>query len=171
MTNDAYSIDPNAPPPPKVYPRLYQRLRMLKWLALVGGVVMLCGGAYQYRGLVRLKTSGAQTTGKLFESQTVNTGKGRVSYRVVLDYRPTDGATPFRKQFTVTKAVYDDITTTGEAIVTFLPDDPTTSTITGDRGIDPETLAIGVGLLAASAATWWYQRREQRKIDAYIAGA
>jgi hypothetical protein len=168
--NEAYTIDPNAPPPPKFYPVLYRRLRLLKWLALVGGIVMLCGGAYEYWRGVQLQTTGKQTVGKLFSNNEVATGKGRTSYRVLLDYKPVDSATTFRKEFVVGKPLYDQIVQNGETTVTYAPSDPETSAVGAKLPINTEPLAIGAGLLLVSAGVWWYQRREWQKIYAYMTG-
>lgn len=171
MTADeAYEIDPNAPPPPQFYPALYRKLRILKWLALVGGIVMLGGGTYEYMQAVKLQTSGEQTVGKLFDKTTLATGKGRTSYQVILDYKPPDDATTYRKPFVVSKELFDQIAQQGEATVTYLPDSPETSSVGGQTRINTEPLAIGGGLVLVSAVVWWYQRREWKKIHAYITG-
>lgn len=170
MTEEAYKIDPNAPPPPKFYPVLYRRLRLLKWLALVGGIGMLAGGAYQYSQSMKLQTGGSRTVGKVSDHGMVDTGKGRTSYRVIVDYKPAEKATLYRKPFVVSKTQYDTIVQAGEATVTYLPNDPETSVVGDTVKVEAEPFAIGGGLLLVSLGLWWYQRREWQKIHAYITG-
>ena len=170
MTADeANSVDPNAPPP-KFYPVLYRRLRLLKWLALIGGIGMLGGGAYQAWESRKLQDDGGRTVGKLFNHDTFDTGKGRTSYRVILDYKPAENERTLRKPFVVPKAQYDAIVQAGEATVTYSPDNPENSVVGDTVKIDTEPLAIGGGLLLVSAVVWWYQRREWQKILAYVTG-
>jgi hypothetical protein len=141
------------------------------WLALVGGIGMLGGGVYEYLGAVELRDHGQRVKGKVHESQIMNTGKGRKAHHLTLDYTPAEGATVYRKQFVVPEAVYNQAVQAGEATVTFLPNDPTVSAVGDAVPINYESFAMGIGLLATSAAIAIYRRRQWKQVEAYIRGA
>lgn len=141
------------------------------WLALVGGIVMLGGGVYEYLGAVELRDHGQRVTGKVHESQIMNTGKGRKAHHLTLDYTPAEGATLYRKQFVVPEAIYNQAVQAGTATVTFLPNDPTTSAVGDSIPINYESFAIGLGMLVTSAAIAIYRRRQRKQVEAYIRGA
>jgi hypothetical protein len=145
-------------------------MRILMWLALVGGIFMLAGGGYEFQRMSRLKSDGIRVVGRLFDHSKLATGKGRTSYHLVLDYEPKDDAQIYRKEFFVTKPIYDAALQTQQAGVIYLPSDPTESVAGDTVSPDAEKLAIGGGLLLLSAAVWFYYRRKLKQIDEYIRG-
>src|SRR3954471_22652259 len=92
--------------PPKVYPLLNSRLRVAMWCALIGGPIVLAMAGFElYRGM-QLKSLGKEVVGILRSSEALNTGKGRTSYQIVVDYRPPESDTKYRKQFVVSEDQY-----------------------------------------------------------------
>lgn len=170
-TDDSKPNLPDTPPPPKVYPRLNRRLRIFMWLALLGGPLAIAMGVYEYDRTSRLKTEGVEVPGTLVDSSTLNTGKGRTSYHVTLDYTPTDGATTYRKEFFVSEALYDTARQAGQLPVTYLPSDPTVSAAGEDIPFQTEQFAIGGGLILAACGVWYYLRRQMQQVEDYITGA
>jgi len=71
--------------PPKVYPQLNAKLRIAMWCALIGGPIALAMASYEFYRGKQLKSVGKEVVGNLFSSETLNTGKGRISYQVVVD--------------------------------------------------------------------------------------
>ena len=109
-------------------------------------------------------------TGKVHESQIMNTGKGRKAHHLTLDYTPAEGAL-YRKQFVVPEAVYNQALQAGTDTVTFLAKDPMVSAVGDAVPINYESFAIGIGLLATSTAIAIYRRRQWKQVEAYIRGA
>jgi hypothetical protein len=140
------------------------------WLALAGGVLMTVMGGYEYYRLSSLKSKGEKIPGRLVDSRTLNTGKGRTSYQVTLDYKPPKSETTYRKDFFVPESVYVQASEVGEADVTYLPDDPTVSEAGGEIRVDTEPLAIAGGLFVAAGALWYFQRRQLAKVESYVTG-
>jgi hypothetical protein len=158
------------PKPPRVYPGLNKKLLWLKWLALVSGVLMTCGGAYEYYRANQLREHGVKTEGTLFDSSVLNTGKGRRSYDVIVDYDAKENKQGYRKRFNVSEGVFNEITRTGKTTVTYLPSDPTQSAVGDVIKADTEPLAIGVGLFLVGIAVHFYLRRQASRLEAYVTG-
>ena len=158
------------PPPPRVYPRLIRRLRIVMWLAAVGGLVVLAGGGYEYHRMQRLGREGKQVPGTLVDSSTLNTGKGRTSYHLMLDYQPPNSEITYRKEFFVAQSIYDQALKAGQVPVTYLPSDPTLSTASQQAKGDTEPLAIGGGLLLVAVGIWAYRRWQVRRVMRYVLG-
>lgn len=156
--------------PPSFHPRLYRRMRIFMWLALIGGLFMVVAGGMEYQRMLRLRSDGVRIVGRLFDHSTLATGKGRTSYHLVLDYEPKEDTQIFRKEFFVTKPIYDAALQTKQAGVIYLPSDPTESVAGDSVSPDAEKIAIGGGLLLLSAAVWFYYRRKMNQIDDYIRG-
>nr|WP_261361264.1 DUF3592 domain-containing protein [Aeoliella straminimaris] len=140
------------------------------WLAAVGGLVMLAGGGYEYHRMQRLGREGKQVPGTLVDSSTLNTGKGRTSYHLVLDYKPPDSETTYRKEFFVDQTVYNQAQQAGQVPVTYLPSDPTLSTGNQQAKGDTEPLVIGGGLLLVAVGIWAYLRWQIRRVMRYVMG-
>ena len=140
------------------------------WLAFVGGPVMIAKGGYEYNRTSRLKTEGVRTRGTLVDSDGLDTGKGRRSYRITLDYKSKNGETTYRKMFVVTEALYNQARRAGQAQVTFLPDDPGVSTAGDHIPVKSEFFAIGGGLILFALVVWRYRRRQMRSVESYLVG-
>lgn len=160
----------NEPRPPRVYPRLNRRIRVLMWLSLVGGLAALGGGGYELYRAQQLQTHGQQIEGALVDSNKLSTGQGRTAYSVTLQYHPPNDPTTYQKQFSVTEPQYDEILQTGKAPVTYLAADPTQSAVGGIVKTNYEPLAMGVGLLAVSGGIALFRRRQANQVETYIHG-
>jgi hypothetical protein len=111
------------PKPPRVYPRLNSRLRIAMWLMLVGGPMVIGMGLYERYRVSQLKTVGQKVEGKLHDSALLNTGKGRVSYQLVVDYLPPGSDTMYRKTFVVDEATHEQVRQAKVCTVAYLPSD------------------------------------------------
>ena len=168
---DTMSTDdsnPYIPEPPKVFPQLNRRLRIAMWLAFVGGSGMIAMGGYEYYRTSRLKTEGVKISGSLVDSNTLDTGMGRTSYRITLDYKPPDDDTTYRKEFFATEVIYNQARDAGQVPVTYLPSDPTLSTAGDDIPVKTEPFAIGGGLIILAFAVWYYLRSQMQKVESYV---
>ena len=164
--NKSPSVDQSGPP--RVRPQLNRRLTRLKWLALVGGLVLLAGGAWNLYRAQQLIRSGATVVGELHDSATTRTSKGRTVYKLTLDYTPEGSSTTYRKEFVVSESLYNAGRIAGRAPVTFMPSDPEFSQVGSEVAPEYEPLAMGAGLLLVSGALAYYQRRQMKRIDQYI---
>jgi hypothetical protein len=135
------------------------------WLAFIGGPVMLAIGGYEYVRASKLKTEGAKIPGILVASNTLNTGKGRVSHRITLDYKPAGANATYRKEFVVAEPIYDRARQDGQVPVTYLPSDPRVSTAGDDVPIETEQFAIGGGLIVFAFVVWLVLRRQTRRVE------
>jgi len=167
-TDDSKPDLPDTPKPPKVYPRLNRRLRIAMGLAFVGGPLMIAMGGYEYYRTSKLKTEGAKIPGTLVESNALDTGKDRTSYRITLEYLPPNDDTTYRKEFFVTEAIYNHARQAGQVPVTYLPSDPTVSTAGDDITVQTEPFAMGGGLIVFAFAVLYYQRRQMQKVERYV---
>ena len=70
---------------------MVRKLRLVMFLGLIGGPIVVGVGYYQYLEAVKLREKGKTTEGTIVESSTLATGKGRSSYRLVVDYGGMDG--------------------------------------------------------------------------------
>jgi hypothetical protein len=102
------------------------------------------------------------------DSNTLDTGKGRTSYRITLDYKPPNDETTYRKEFFVTEEIYNQARQAGTFPVTYLRSDPTVSTAGDDIPVQTEPFAIGGGLIIFALAVWYYLRRQMQKVDRYV---
>lgn len=147
------------------------RLRIVTWLALLGGPIMIGGGGYEYWRLVQLRDHGVCVVGKLHDSGTRSTGKGRTVYWVHVDYQPQAGSPLLRKEFFIPEKLYDEVRKVGKVPIIYAPNDPAES-IAGDTITPPtEPLAIGFGLIIAGIVAWYYRRRKLAEVEAYVHGA
>jgi Protein of unknown function (DUF3592) len=156
------------PKPPKVYPRLNWRLRLAMWLMLIGGPFVICMGLYEQYRVSQLRTVGQKVDGKLFDSNSLNTGNGRTSYHLTVDYRPPASDTMYRKDFTVDETTFQQVKEAGTCMVTYLPSDPTVSGIGDNVKADSEPLAIGGGLLAIAGVIWLYFRKQTQDVEKFL---
>lgn len=168
-TGDSKPDLPDTPKPPKVYPRLNRRLRIAMCLALIGGPLAIAMGGFDYHRTSKLRTEGTKILGAIVESNTLDTGKGRTSYRITLDYKPSNDETTYRKEFFVTEEIYNQARQAGNFPVTYLRSDPTVSTAGDDIQVQTEPFAIGGGLIIFALAAWFYLRRQVQKVERYIA--
>lgn len=167
-TGDSKPDLPDTPKPPKVYPRLNRRLRIAMCLALIGGPLAIAMGGYDYHRTSKLKTEGTKISGIVVDSNTLDTGKGRASYRITLDYKPPNDETTYRKEFFVAKEIYNQARQAGTIPVTYLRSDPTVSTAGDDIPVQTEPFAIGGGLILFAVAVWYYLRRQMQKVERYM---
>jgi hypothetical protein len=157
-------------PPPKVYPRLNFRLRIAMWLAFIGGPLVIAMGLYEaYRGW-HLKSSGQAVTGVLVSSEALNTGKGRTSYQIVVDYLPPGSKTKYRKRFVVGEEEFQQAKKAGSCTVRYLESDPAFSRVGDGGGDEGEMIAMGAGVLLFGAGVWWYLRRQLAAVEKYVWG-
>jgi hypothetical protein len=161
----------NQPKPPKVYPRLNTKLWIAMWVMLVGSPVMIGMGLYELYRVSQLKTVGQKVEGKLFNSNALNTGKGRTSYQLTVEYYPPGSDTRYRKEFTVDEATFEQVKQAGTCTVTYLASDPTVSGIGDNVTAKSEPLAIGAGLLAIAGVIALYRRKQAQDVDRYIGSA
>ena len=156
-------------PPPRVYPRLNQRLRLAMWLAFIGAPVFLTIAAYQYYDTLKLEKQGVQVVGTVVDSHPWKTVKGQTSYRITVDYLPKDYPL-HRKQFIVPESVSVAATRDSEIPVVYLPTDPTNSVVGQAPTPRLETFAIGGGLLLFATLVWLYLKRLTTRVQAYARG-
>lgn len=153
MTAGDSKLDlPDTPKPSRVYRGLNRRLRIAMWLALIGGTLMIAMGGYEYDRTSKLKTEGATIPGVVVDGNALDTGKGRTSYRITLDYRPPNDGTTYRKEFFVTEAIYNKARQAGHVPLTCLQSDPTVSTAGDEIQVQTESFAIGGGLILFALA-------------------
>ena len=152
---------------PRIYPKRLKRFRLLSYLTLIGGVVMLAGGIYEYTRTSTLKKSGKTVDGTLVDQTQSNTGKGRISYQIVVDYDPIEGR-GYRKNFVVSKTAYDNAVA-GKAIdVTYAPSDPSNSIIGREPRYQLEPFAMAAGFLLTGGALVWNNRWKINQVTAYV---
>ena len=154
--------------PPKVYPQLNAKLRIAMWCALIGGPIALAMASYEFYRGKQLKSVGKEVVGNLFSSETLNTGKGRISYQVVVDYLPPGSGTKYRKLFVVSEDEYNQAKSTGECKVVYLPSDPLFSAIGEPTTQASEMMAIGVGVFLFGVGVWWYLRRQMSAVERFV---
>ena len=167
-TVDSMPDLPDTPKPPQVYPRLNRRLRIAMCLALIGGPLIIAMGGLEYHRTSKLKTEGAKIPGVVVDSSTLDTGKGRTSYRIILDYKPPNDETTYRKEFFVTEEIYNQARQAGHVPVTYLRSDPTVSTAGDDIHVQTEPFAMGGGLILFALAVWYYLRMQKQRVERYV---
>ena len=151
-------------------PKLVRKLKLLMVLCLVGGPVMLGIGGYGWLETNRLRTDGKVTDGKVLSSETLNTGKGRVSHRLVVEYHP-EGCPIHEKLFLgVRSDIFDEAVKSGGVVVRYLPRKPIVSALGDDIRVEFEPIAIGAGLLLVGAMIWFHFRGKYREIDKAVQG-
>lgn len=139
------------------------RLRIGMWLGILGGPIAMLVGAFQLNETSKLKTEGVTVAGKLVDSASLYTGKGRTSHQLTLEYTPTNGEQTRVKQFTVPESVFEQAREAGEAPVTYLPSNPGVSTV-GDKPVyEFEPLAMGAGVLVFGLLLLGYSRRKAKE--------
>ncbi len=166
MTNSLPDPD-GQPTPPRVYPRLMKRLRLGAYLALAGSVVILSGGAYEMLKARALIQNGVKTVGTLFDHDSMNTGKGRTSYNIVVDYDPQDGP-GYRRQFVVSKTQFEKALAVKKLDITYDPSNPENSAIGDKIAYNLEPFVMGLGLAAFSGFAFWYHRKKLRDVESFV---
>ncbi len=111
---------------------------------------MLGIGAVEYRKSRKLQAEGVEVPGKVVSSDVLNTGKGRQSLSLIVDYEAAENGQGYRKKFTVPKTIFDDGLKAGEVSVVYLADDPTVSSVGDEVKANTEPMAIGGGILLFS---------------------
>ena len=124
---------------------LTKKLTFLKYIILAVGIVVLILGLIEYKKIASLESEGETIQGKIHSRLMLNTGKGRSSYQLIVDYQPTK-ITIYRKEFTVTKDFYNSTKNTDEIEMKYLRDEPTVSGISGN--ITEQKNPLYVGLVA-----------------------
>ncbi len=157
------------PPPPRVYPRLNQRLRLAMWFAFIGAAVLVAVAAYHYRDTLKLEKQGVQVVGTVVDNSPWRTVKGRTTYRLTVDYLPKDYPL-HRKVFIVPESVFAAATRDSNVRVIYLPSDPTDSVVDQTPTPRLETFAIGGGLLLFAVLVWLYLKRLATRVQAYALG-
>lgn len=157
------------PPPPRVYPRLNQRLRLAMWLAFIGAPIFIVVAGYQYFDSLKLQRHGVQVVGTLAGSSARSTGRGRVSYRITVDYSPKDNPL-HRKEFVVPESIFVAATRDNEIPVVYLPADPTISVVGRTPTPRSEPFAIGGGLLLFALSIRFYLKRLRDRVETYARG-
>lgn len=157
-------------PPPSFHPRLYRKLRLIKWLALAGGIILIGGGGYEYYRKTRIKNEGVRVEARIANHEVTASTKGRSIYHLVVDYRAPDGNETYRKEFIVPQRTYDDAVARQTVPVTFLVGEPAESLLGDASALDGEPFAIGAGLILFFLAVEMYYRRKLRQIEGYIRG-
>lgn len=160
-----------APQPPRIYPRFYRKLVLLKWMLLIGGFVLLLGGAYDFYRSVQLGRVGQQVRGRLHEATISHTNRGRPLYKLIYDYTPDGSDTTYRKSFHVSESDYHELSRAGESPITFLPADPEYSQVGAEPEPKYESLAIGVAFLLLAGALAWFVGRQRAKVEAFVSAA
>lgn len=136
------------------------------WFSLLGGGILLAKGGYESWRISQLRADGITTLGTLFDSQTVPTGRSRVSYRVTLDYQPEGSELALRKEFSVPQVLYHLARQAKQLPVTYLPHNPAISQVGTQPTSDPEPLVLGSGLLVLALVVriyLWIKRREMEE--------
>jgi len=141
------------------------------WFSLLGGVILLGKGGYDYWLVSQLRSEGISTLGTLFDSRTVDTGRGRTSYRITLDYQPEGSEMALRKEFVVPQPLYHLAQQTQKMPVIYLPSDPTTSQVGAIPKFDPEPIAMGAGLLLLATAVRFYLWGKMRQVEKFVGDA
>jgi hypothetical protein len=155
-------------PPRRFYPSQNRKLRIVKWLALVGGLCLLLGGAYETFRKTKIRTEGVRVSAKLVEHGTQNTLKGKTFYRVLVDFCEAEGMQVYRMEFFVSQKLYEQTVRAGMVPITFLVQDPSQAIIGDVVSLNSEPFAIGIVLILLFVAVELYGRRNHRQIDAYI---
>jgi len=151
-------------------PKLVRKLRLVMFLGLIGGPILLGIGCYQYFEIAKLRQEGKTTEGTVVDSSALATGKDRTSYRLVVDYRP-EGFPIHRKEFLgVLPQVYQHATVTRRIPIRYLPTKPAVSAVGEQVQADTELMAIGAGVFIVSFLIWMYFKKKYRDIDTAIYG-
>lgn len=152
----------------RVFPRWNRALRILQWLALLGGVVLFAGGAYDFYRSLELRKFGAHVNGRLHDATIKYTNRGRAVYRLTFDYTPEGSDTTYRKVFSVGESEYHELSQAREAPITFLLDDPEYSQIGAEAALTYESLAMGGAFLLIAVALAWFLRLQRGKVEAAV---
>ena len=106
--------------------------------------------------------------GTVFDHGTLNTGRGRTSYRLTLDYKPPVGETTYHKEFIVSEVIYNQALQARQAPVTYLPSEPERSAVGNDFQPDTEPLAIGGALILFALAVSFFLRWQVKRVQGYL---
>ncbi|MBX3414894.1 MAG: hypothetical protein KF708_19575 [Pirellulales bacterium] len=159
-----------SPQPPRVYPRLNRKLFILQWLALLGGLILLGGGAYDFYRSLQLGKVGRQVVGRLHEAKIEYTNRGRPIYKLTFDYTPEGSDTAYRKKFSVSEVQYHELARVGESPITYLPDDPEYSQVGAESRRNYESLAMGAAFLLIATAVAWFLHLQRNKVETFVTG-
>src|SRR6476660_4979248 len=113
MAEASQGTDATSSDAPAIYPQLNRKLNWFKWLGFIGGIATTLVGTYQYQRSIQLREHGIKTEGTLVDSSSLNTGKGRRSYTVVIDFDSKENNQGFRKEFNVPEKTFNDVRRTG----------------------------------------------------------
>jgi len=116
----------------------------IRHIILLFGIVILVMGLVDYFKISSLESEGETIQGKVSSRQILNTGLGRASYKLVIDFQPTK-KTIYRKEFTVTKKVYNETNKIGLVEIKYLRDEPEVSGISGHITEQKHPLYVGLG--------------------------
>lgn len=141
------------------------RLKVVAGLGLVAGLLALGMACLEWATHAQVIRSGVVVPARIVERAALDTGRGRSSRTLTLDYQPEPGAggepITYRKEFAVSDEI-DAATRMGAPIaVRYLPDDPTISEVVGNPPDILEKFAIGVGVLLFGVGMLFYLARRR----------
>jgi hypothetical protein len=141
------------------------RLKIAAGLGLIGGLLAMGIALTEWATHSKLMSAGVVAPARVVDREALDTGRGRSSRKLTLDYQPEVKAggkrITYRKEFTVSDEI-DAATRMGAPIaVRFLPDDPTISEVVGNPTDLGEKFAISAGVLLFGIALIVYLARRR----------
>ncbi|MEM9026103.1 MAG: hypothetical protein AAGB06_04120 [Verrucomicrobiota bacterium] len=151
----------------KVKPKLLKRLKVLMYLCFAGAMAMGLITFFEYQEHLKIKNEGVQTIGSVVSDSSLDTGKGRTSFALIIDYKP-EGFPIYRKRFVVSESVFQETLHAGENQVTYLSKSPEKSRLGEDFEYSFEKGAIGGGLLFVGIMLLRYFRKLYASVDEQV---
>lgn len=141
------------------------RLKIVAGLGLIGGLLAMSIAFTEWVTHSKLMSAGVVVPARVVDREAIDTGRGRSSHTLTLDYQPEVKAgskrIAYRKEFNVAVEI-DAATRMGAPIaVRYLPDDPTISEVVGNPTDLPEKFAISAGVLLFGIALIVYIARRR----------
>jgi len=123
---------------------MMRAIKILRYIFLAAGILVMMLGLKDYRNVASLEGEGILIQGKIHSKPVLNTGKGRSSYNLVIDYRP-EGNKIYRKEFTVSKDIFESKNVSDNIEIKYLKDEPTVSGLSGHIYEQKYPLIVGIG--------------------------
>ncbi len=137
-------------------------LKKIRHIILLFGIVILVMGLVDYSKISSLESKGETIQGKVSSRHILNTGLGRASYKLVIDYQPSRKII-YRKEFTVSKKLYYDTEKLDQVDIKYLKVEPEVSGISGNITEQKHPLYVGLGAFTFCLVVFFVLRLKDKR--------
>jgi hypothetical protein len=124
------------------------RMKIAAPILLIGGILVTVGGFNEHAVAGRLKEEGKDVIGRVVSHEIHRGRRGSKTYKITVQYAPTNGGGNIRGTFDVSKALHDGSSNGAPIGIRYLPSDPKVAEVAGAGTSGIGTIGLGAFLFA-----------------------